>query len=230
MRKLLLLLTLLAPPLFSVPASASPCGEPYTTLDCTPYNFSLGNFNSLQPIDIDFTGGDHVYRIDQDQLITLGYSGCIRNGSPTDMECIGALTIQKVQSLSAADARTSSAFTPSLVTSTSGGGTQISSTKASTVRTSITINTSVSLSGNATGYVVAEIAATNSSTVGDWTEVGRSPSGQSGTLVIGLTLNQTGGGQVSADVPAGYYVRYRSVNTAGTPTYTVTAGQKTIYG
>lgn len=107
-------------------------------------------------------------------------------------------------------------------------GWQLSSTRDATVRYSVTINSTVSLAGNQTGYVVIEVAATNSSTAGDWQEVGRVASGQSGALVIGLTLNQVGGGQLNADVPAGYYVRIRSVNTAGTPTYTYNSGQEKL--
>lgn len=107
-------------------------------------------------------------------------------------------------------------------------GNQISASRAANVVYSITINSSVSLSGNQTGYVVLEIAATNSATAGDWTEIARVASGQSGTLVIGLTLNQVGGGQISGMIPAGYYRRLRSVNTAGAPTYTYNSGQEVL--
>lgn len=107
-----------------------------------------------------------------------------------------------------------------------GNGWQVSSTRPADVSYSVTIGTTVSLSGNSTGYVVLEIASTNSSTAGNWTEIARVASGQSGTLVIGLTLNQTGGGCLSGSIPAGYYVRVRSVNTAGTPSYTMNSGQE----
>lgn len=110
-----------------------------------------------------------------------------------------------------------------------GNGNQLSSTRMAFVNYSVTINTIVSLSGNSNGYVVLEIAATNSSTAGDWTEIGRTPSGQSGTIVVGLVLNQIGGGQVGGIVPAGYYRRLRSVNTSGTPSYTYNSGQEVLY-
>lgn len=111
----------------------------------------------------------------------------------------------------------------------SANGNQLSSTKNTAVNYSVTIATTVSLSGNSTGYIVLEICATNSSTAGDWTEIARVSSGQSGTLVIGLTLNQIGGGQLGGTVPSAYYRRVRSVNTAGTPTYTYNSGQEIIY-
>lgn len=111
-------------------------------------------------------------------------------------------------------------------TAAAANGFQVSSTRDAIVNYSVTIQTTVTLGGNSSGYVVLEIAATNSSTAGDWTEIGRSPSGQSGTIVIGLTLNQVGGGQLGGVVPAGYYTRLRSVNVAGTPTYTYNSGQE----
>lgn len=110
----------------------------------------------------------------------------------------------------------------------SGNGTQISSTRSSNVNYSVTIATTISLSGNATGYVVLEICPTNSSTAGDWIEIGRVTSGQTGTLVVGLVLNQSGGGQIGGIVPAGYYRRLRSVNSSGTPSYTYNSGQEVL--
>lgn len=107
-------------------------------------------------------------------------------------------------------------------------GFQISSTRDAQVQYAVTISTTVSLSGSAVGYVVFEICPTNSATAGDWMEIDRVPSGQSGALVVGLTLNQTGGGHVGGGVPAGYYSRVRSVNTTGTPTYAMNSGQETL--
>lgn len=107
-------------------------------------------------------------------------------------------------------------------------GFQISSTKDANVSYSVTINTSVSLSGNSSGYVVLEICPTNSAVAANWIEISRVPSGQSGTLVIGLVLNQAGGGCISGIVPAGYFARLRSVNVAGSPSYG-TAGQQEVY-
>lgn len=115
-----------------------------------------------------------------------------------------------------------------VATAAAANGWQISSTRDADVSYSTTIGTSVSLSGNSTGYVVLEIAATNSTTASDWKEISRVSSGQSGTLVVGLVLNQTGGGVVTGTVPAGWYCRIRSVNTSGTPTYTAN-GQQEVY-
>jgi len=108
-------------------------------------------------------------------------------------------------------------------------GFQISSTKDAIAHYSVTITTTVSLSGNSSGYILFEICPTNSSTASDWIEIDRVPSGQSGTLVVGLTLNQSGGGHVGGMVPTGWYARIRSVNVSGTPTYTYNSGQEASY-
>lgn len=107
-------------------------------------------------------------------------------------------------------------------------GFQVSSTRDALVSYSVSIATTVSLAGNASGYVVLEIASTNSSTAGDWKEISRVTSGQSGTLLVGLVISQTGGGPLSGMVPAGWYARQRTVNVAGTPVYTVTGQQEVL--
>jgi hypothetical protein len=107
-------------------------------------------------------------------------------------------------------------------------GFQVSSTREADIQYAVTIGTSVSLSGNSSGYVVMEVCSTNSSTPGDWIEVDRVSSGQSGTLVIGLVLNQTGGGHIGAVLQRGWYARLRSVNVSGTPTYTYNSGQEVL--
>lgn len=115
-----------------------------------------------------------------------------------------------------------------VTTAAAANGFQVSSTRNADVTYSVTISTTVSLSGNAVGYTVLEISPTNSSTAGDWVEISRVASGQSGTLVIGLVLSQTGGGVINGSIPAGWYARLRSVNTSGTPTFTYISGQEVM--
>jgi hypothetical protein len=116
----------------------------------------------------------------------------------------------------------------SIVTGTGSTGFQPSALSDSNVNYSISINTSVSLSGNSSGYVVLEICPTNSATPSAWIEIGRVSSGQSGTLVVGLVLNQVGGGQIGGVVPAGYYAKIRTVNVSGTPTYVINSQQEVL--
>lgn len=125
--------------------------------------------------------------------------------------------------------RTWATSTRSIVTTAAAAnGFQLSATKDAQVGYSVTIVSTATISGNASGYVVLELAATNSSTASDWSEVGRISNGQSVSLAITLQAVSTGGGQITAYVPAGYYARLRSVNTAGTPTYTFNSGQEVL--
>jgi len=116
----------------------------------------------------------------------------------------------------------------SLTTGTGATGFRPSVTRDCHVAYSVQIDTTVSLSGNSTGYVVLEICPTNSATSGDWIEISRVPSGQSGTLVAGLTLTQTGGGCLTGIIPAGYYAKQRTVTTAGTPAFTARGQQEVL--
>lgn len=114
----------------------------------------------------------------------------------------------------------------SLTSNTGASGFRVSTDRAANVNYSVTIGTTVSLTGNSAGYAVLEICATNSATAADWIEIARVASGQSGALVVGLTLNQTGGGQIGGTLPAGYWAKVRQVPTAGTPTFTLNSQQE----
>lgn len=105
-------------------------------------------------------------------------------------------------------------------------GWQIDAIRDSAVSYSVTVVTTATIAGAASGYVVLEIAATNSSTAGDWIEVGRTGNGQALSLAVTLQSVQTVPAQINCIVPAGYYVRLRSVNVAGTPSYTYNSGQE----
>lgn len=109
-------------------------------------------------------------------------------------------------------------------------GFQISSTRACQASYSITISANASglLAGASSGYVVFEICSTNSATGTDWVEIGRWTNGQSFTSILTLTSVQPVGGDVTKIIPIGYYIRLRSVNVAGTPTYTVNSGQEVL--
>lgn len=119
----------------------------------------------------------------------------------------------------------------SLVTvAAAANGWQISTTKDSDVTYSVTISCSVQIGvvANVEGYVVLEIAATNSSTASDWKEISRTTSAQNISLAIALASTEKGGGSISGGIPATWYCRIRSVNVAGTPTY-VLNGQQESY-
>lgn len=109
-------------------------------------------------------------------------------------------------------------------------GFQISSTRDSQASYSVTIQVNATglIAGASSGYVVYEIAATNSATPGDWTEIGRWTNGQTFTSILTLSSAQPVGADITKLIPAGYYVRMRSVNISGAPTYTVNSGQEVL--
>lgn len=104
---------------------------------------------------------------------------------------------------------------------------QVSSTRASYVNYSVDIATTVSLAGGQVGTVFLEYADDSGFTT-NVKEVGRFVNGQTGTLVVGLTLNQTNTAQVQGMIPAGKYVRLRTANTTGSPTFTFRSAQEVL--
>lgn len=115
-----------------------------------------------------------------------------------------------------------------VTTAAAANGFQVSSTRDSEVRYSLTIVSTATISANASGYVALEMAPTNSISASDWIELGRVVNGQAVALALTLASTATGGGQVTGYIPAGYYVRLRSVNSSGTPTYTYNSGEETL--
>lgn len=115
-----------------------------------------------------------------------------------------------------------------VTTAAAANGWQLSTTKDAQVEYSVTLVSTATIAGNSSGYVLLEIASTNSTNANEWGEIGRISNGQAVSLAITLQSVSTGGGQITGYIPAGYYVRLRSVNTAGTPTYTYNSGQEVL--
>lgn len=124
--------------------------------------------------------------------------------------------------------RSTSALTLSLV-GTGATGTQISDTNPSTVRLSVSVSTTSTISGPATSVVVLKKCATNSATEGDWTSVATLEIDQTITLAIVLQSVQVVKGQLCCDLDAGWFVKLVNSGT-GTHTEAFVSGEKTIYG
>ena len=109
-------------------------------------------------------------------------------------------------------------------------GWQISATNTSFVSYSVTITANATglIAGASTGYVVLETASTNSSTAGNWLEIARSSNGQAFTSILTLTSSQPVGSTIAAYIQPGYYLRLRSVNVNGTPSYAINSSQEVI--
>lgn len=106
-------------------------------------------------------------------------------------------------------------------------GFQVSASRDALVSYSVDISTSVSLVGGQVGTVYLEYADDAAFTV-NLMEVGRFVNGNTGTLVVGLTLNQTNTAPVNGLIPANKYVRLRTQNNTGTPTFTYRSGQEVL--
>lgn len=124
--------------------------------------------------------------------------------------------------------RTTSSISPSLV-GTGATGTQVSSTKDSTVLLNVSTSTTSTIGGPSTSVVALKICSTNNATESSWTTVATLENDQTITLAIVLNSIQVMKGQLISDVPAGWY--YKLVNSgSGTHTETAITGQQTIYG
>lgn len=95
-----------------------------------------------------------------------------------------------------------------------------------TYSVAITCAVQIGVVTNVSGYVVLEVAATNSSTAADWTEIGRITHAENIGLALALSATEVIGGAMSGIIQAGWYARLRSVNVAGTPTYAVHGQQE----
>lgn len=104
---------------------------------------------------------------------------------------------------------------------------QVSSTRDAFVSYAVDIQTSLSLVAGQQGTVYLRIYSNSSCTTGTQ-EVTRFVNGQTGTLTIGLALQQNVTATLNGVIPAGSYVQLVTENNTGTPTFTARPGQETL--
>lgn len=104
---------------------------------------------------------------------------------------------------------------------------QVSSTRDSMVCYSVQIQVTASIAGGQNGDVILEMASNSAFTTNVQT-LAASGLGQTYTLAVALQGVQPQTQPVFGFVPAGYYVRLRTVNNTGTPTFTYRYGQETL--
>lgn len=104
---------------------------------------------------------------------------------------------------------------------------QPSATQDAMVSYSVDIACSLSLAGGQAGTVYLRYADDSAFTT-NVTEVCRFAASNTGTLTIGLALNQVATGAVSGVIPAGKYVRLVTANDTGTPTFTYRRAQEVL--
>lgn len=155
--------------------------------------------------------------------------------TPSDFIWLGPIFIQpseiaSIQAATQARVVTDGVSHSFVTTAAAANGFQVSSTRDSLVSYSITASSAVQIgiATNVSGYCILEVAATNSTTAGDWKEKGRVGTGQNISLALALSSTQVATAPLVAMVPAGYYARLRTVNTNGTPTYTYVSGTEVL--
>lgn len=132
----------------------------------------------------------------------------------------------QITALNATKSFTNNASRSFVTTAAAANGFQLSSTRDSVVSYAIQVSTTATIGGGAAGYVVLEIAATNSTTAGDWKEIARVSNSQTISLALALQSVQISGGSMMGMVPAGYYARLRTVTSSGTVSFTYNSGQE----
>lgn len=105
---------------------------------------------------------------------------------------------------------------------------QISSTRAAFVNYSVDIAATLSLISGQTGTVFLETYSDSGCTTGTQ-EITRFVNGNTGTLSLGLNITQNVTGTLTGYVPAGKYVKIRTANTSGTPTFNYRSGQEVLW-
>lgn len=97
---------------------------------------------------------------------------------------------------------------------------QISSAKDADFHYKVDVTGSLSLTSGTTGTVTAT-AYTNSGCTTGAQAIADGQSAQSGTLVIGLGINQVNSVSIDGTLPAGEWMKLTTANTVGTPTFAI---------
>lgn len=104
---------------------------------------------------------------------------------------------------------------------------QISLTRDADVFYCIDISTILNITIGQSGTIFLEISQ-SSTFASNIQVISKATFSNTGTLVIGLVLNQTKTVNLSGYIPFGYYVRIRTVNNISTPTFTYQTGQEVL--
>lgn len=104
---------------------------------------------------------------------------------------------------------------------------QISSSRSATVSYAVDVACNLSLTSGQQGTVYLEYADDSGFTT-NVVEVNRFVNGNTGTLTIGLNLTQNATGTLAGVIPAAKYVRLRTQNNTGSPTFTFRKAQEVL--
>lgn len=104
---------------------------------------------------------------------------------------------------------------------------QISATKDADFHYNVDVATGLSLTSGAQGTVTAT-SYTNSSCTTGAQAVSDGTASQTGTLIVGLGINQAISIGINGTLPAGKWIKITTANTVGTPTFTMRTVQSEV--
>lgn len=104
---------------------------------------------------------------------------------------------------------------------------QISSTNDADFHYKVDVTTGLSLTSGAQGTVTATSYTNSGCTTGAQT-VADGTSSQTGTLVVGLAINQIADISLDGTLPGGKWLKITTANTTGTPTFAIRAVQSEV--
>lgn len=104
---------------------------------------------------------------------------------------------------------------------------QVSATKESFVAYSVDVDTAISLAGGSNGQVALRTYSDSGCTT-DGQTIQRGKAGLTGTVVVGLAVNNPGSVSLGGIITRGRYAKLETTNLTGTPTYTMAATQEVI--
>ncbi len=104
---------------------------------------------------------------------------------------------------------------------------QISATRPAIVTYSVQITVTASIAGGQNGDIILEIAS-NAGFTANVQTLAIGGNGQTYTLAVALQGVQPTTNNLTGFVPAGHYVRLRTVNNTGTPAYQMRAQQEAL--
>lgn len=128
----------------------------------------------------------------------------------------------------AIDAASPLAAVSSMVSRSLNSAFQVSSLRPQDVEYAVDISATISLTGGQSGTVFLEMA-NNSGFTGTVTTLDEFTASNTGTLTLGLSLTQVITAKLSArNIPIGNYLRIRTSNNTGTPSFTYKRGRETV--